>query len=160
MKTILEKTKFFEYNGKAQYCYQTYCFGQLLYLKMLALSINHDQTAKAKFEEIVHSFKCNDNILKKSFERHKSLFEQLRLNTETYIKKKGEEASSFKDSLNAAKSSIIDGFKKENRLLENEAIREIKMMQSEIVRNFESPSEMIYQCSDNGEIQVFCLEKK
>ena len=160
MKAILEKTKFFEYNGKAQYCYQTYCFGQLLYLKMLAFSISQDQTAKAKFEEIVHSFKGNDNILKKTFEKHKSLFEQLRLNTETYIKKKGKEASSFKDSLNAAKSSIIDGLKKENRLLENEAIREIKMMQSEIVRNFESPSEMLYQCSDNGEIQVFCLEKK
>ena len=160
MKAILEKTKFFEYNGKAQYCYQTYSFGQLLYLKMLAFSINQDLTAKAKFEEIVYSFKGNDNILKKSFERHKSLFEQLRLNTETYIKKKGDEASSFKDSLKAAKSSIINEFKKENLILENEAIKEIRMMQSEIVRNFESPSEMLYQCSDNGEVYVFCLDKK
>lgn len=160
MKAVLEKTKFFEYNEKAQYCYQTYCFGQLLYLKMLAFSINQNETAKAKFEEVVHSFSDNDNILEKSFEKHKCLFEKLCSTIKTYIRKKKDKASFFIDSLKEAESSTINILNEKNLIFENEAIKEIKMMQTEIVRNFNSPLELLYECSANGEVQVYCQQKE
>ena len=161
MKTILEDSKFFEYNCRAKYCYQIYCFGQLLYLKMLAFSMNNDPISITKFEEIVSSFKGNDKgVLENTFETHKCLFEKLCSDVSDYIEYKGNDAIFFRGSLKKYGASINHEFEKEKLLFENEAINEIKMMQSKIIDYFESPVEMLCQCSENGEAYVFCLEQE
>lgn len=160
MMKILGKSRFFTYNEKAQYCYQVYCFGEMLYMKMLACSMNQDPLAMQKFEELVMSFKPGaKSILADTFNSHKALFDKLNVTVKGYVEYKQKDASSYKQTIRRVGDSINSGFDRNRLVFESETIKSIQATRKEIVNHYEKPRELLYHCSEDGEAYVFSLDK-
>lgn len=160
MKKILGNSRFFAYNEKAEYCYQVYCFGEMLYLKMLACSMNQDPLAMQKFEEMIMSFKPGSkSILSDTFNSHKALFDKLNERIRGYVEYKQKDASSYKQTIQRVGNSIKSGFDQNRLVFESETIKSIQTTRQEIVQHYEKPRELLYHCSEDGETYVFCLDK-
>jgi len=148
-------------NQMAQAYYQAYSIGELLYAKMLASRMANDADAAIKYGAIIDSYRSGGgSLIASAMSEHKEVLADIKRNVIAFIEYKLDDASSYKDTIRSQKKEMQEEFAKAIPVFENDEIKGIRKMQSQLLQNYDAPRKYLYDCSEPGETYVFTLTEE